>query len=103
MIKNIQAEEIPHYIEKGALIIDIRESYETPKFQFPSHKNVPTSEIGDRLDEIPKTGDVLIYCHSGARSADLVATLNLHYGYENLLNVIGGTIMMSLKLPEHKL
>lgn len=100
MIKNVQVEDLQKYIDANALFIDIREEYEQPKFQLPNHIAIPTSELGDRLDEIPKEGDVLIYCHSGGRSADVVATLSLHYGYENLLNVVGGAMIMAMSKPE---
>ncbi|MBS9768089.1 MAG: rhodanese-like domain-containing protein [Flavobacteriaceae bacterium] len=100
MIKNVRVGDLPQYIEKNALFIDVREEYEQPKFNFANHKTIPTSELADRLSEIPKQGDVLIYCHSGGRSADVVATLNLHYGYDNLLNVVGGAITMAVALPE---
>lgn len=102
MIENVRVEELPKYIDKGALFIDIREEYEQPKFEFPNQLHIPMSELGERLDEIPKEGDVLIYCHSGGRSANVVATLNLHYGYNNLLNIVGGSLMLAMKFPELK-
>lgn len=100
MIQNVQATDLQKYIDKNALFIDVRESYEQPKFAFTNHLEIPMSELENRLGEIPKEGDVLVYCHSGARSADVVATLNLHYGYNNLLNVVGGSIMMAMAMPE---
>lgn len=100
MIKNIEVGDLQKYIDANALFIDIREEYEQPKFDLPNHLSIPTSELGNRLNEIPKEGDVLIYCHSGGRSADVVATLNLHYGYNNLLNIVGGAMIMSMAKPE---
>ncbi len=100
MIKNVQVGDLPKYLEENALFIDVREEYELPKFNFSNHKTIPTSELANRLAEIPKEGDVLIYCHSGGRSADVVAALTMHYGYENLINVVGGAMTMAMALPE---
>lgn len=100
MIKNILVKELPKHIGEKAIFIDVREEYEQPKFDLPNHLHIPMSEILERMEEIPKDGDVLIYCHSGGRSANVVAVLNIDYGYTNLYNVVGGALTMEHLLPE---
>ncbi len=59
MIKNVQVGDLQKYIEANALFIDVREDYEMPKFNFPNHKSIPTSELGEQLSEIPKLKKVM--------------------------------------------
>ncbi len=99
-MKDVQINDLQQYIDRNALFIDVRESYEQPRLTFPNQLEIPMSVIGDRLSEIPKEGEVLIYCQSGIRSANVVAALTEHYGYTNLLNVVGGASMISVGLPE---
>lgn len=97
-MKNIQVGELREYIEKGVLFIDVRESYERPKFDLPNHLSIPMSELSARLGEIPKDKEVCIYCQSGARSLNVVEVLSSQYGYEKLINVQGGASSMALVL-----
>lgn len=99
-MQNVQATDLQRYIDENALFIDIRESYEQPKFVFTNHLEIPTSELTNRLDEIPKEGNVLIYCQLGGRSTNVVTALEAYYGYGNLINIAGGAVMMAMALPE---
>ncbi len=99
-MKDVQVGDLQKYIDEKALFIDVREHYEQPRIAFPNQLEIPTSELGDRLSEVPKEGEVLIYCQSGMRSADVVAALTQHYGYDNLLNVVGGAMTIAMARPE---
>jgi len=46
-------------------------------------------EIPSRLAEIPQDKEVIIYCHSGARSSRVTQFLN-EQGYTNIHNMLGG-------------
>ncbi|MGO1409910.1 rhodanese-like domain-containing protein [Microbacterium sp.] len=68
-------------------LIDVREEHEFAAGRVPGAINVPMSQIGQRLDELPQEFDVI--CHLGGRSAQVAHALEPH-GYE-ATNVEGGT------------
>ncbi|MGO1838696.1 MAG: rhodanese-like domain-containing protein [Candidatus Microbacterium stercoravium] len=71
----------------GIPLIDVREAYEYADGHAPGAVNVPMSEIGGRLDELPAQFDVI--CKSGGRSAQVALALEPR-GYD-VTNVSGGT------------
>jgi len=53
----------------GAALIDVRTPEEYAAKHVEGAKNIPVDDIDTRLAEIPKDKPVVVYCHSGARSA----------------------------------
>ncbi len=98
-VKSVQVSDLQKYIDKKAVFVDVRERSETPKYKFPNIKQIPMSEFKKRLNEIPKQGDVLVFCHSGMRSANVVRFLNKN-GYDNVLNIKGGSMVLSRTFPK---
>ncbi|MDO7882045.1 rhodanese-like domain-containing protein [Salinibacterium soli] len=76
-------------VEKGAVLVDVREQHEWDSGHAPSAILLPLSEIGNRLDDVPE-GEILVICHSGMRSARVTAAL-LELGHE-AVNVAGGMV-----------
>lgn len=69
-------------------LIDVRERDEYARGHVPGAVNIPMSEIGSRLDELPgEAFDVI--CQVGGRSARVVEALESR-GYD-VTNVDGGT------------
>ncbi|WOF23593.1 rhodanese-like domain-containing protein [Microbacterium betulae] len=69
-------------------LIDVRETHEFAAGHVPGAVNIPLSEIGDRLEELPaESFDVI--CELGGRSGRVVEALTAR-GYE-ATNVAGGT------------
>ncbi|WP_456283842.1 rhodanese-like domain-containing protein [Microbacterium sp. JZ101] len=69
-------------------LIDVRETHEFAAGRVPGAVNLPMSELGMRLDELPaEPFDVI--CEVGGRSARVVEALTAR-GYE-ATNVAGGT------------
>lgn len=63
-------------VAKGARLVDVRSSGEFSGGHLPGAKNIPLDAISRRLTELgPKDGPVVVYCRSGARSAQAAATL----------------------------
>lgn len=59
----------------GAALIDVRTPEEYAAKHVDGAKNIPVDEIDTRLSEIPKDKPVVVYCHSGARSATAAKVL----------------------------
>lgn len=85
-MKSITVEELA--ARSGVPLIDVRERDEFAAGHVPGAVNVPLSELGDRLDELPgEAFDVI--CHSGGRSGRAAEALEAR-GYD-ATNVEGGT------------
>lgn len=69
-------------------LVDVREANEFAAGHVPGAVNIPMSEIGGRLDELPAEAFDVI-CQIGGRSARVVEALEAR-GYD-VTNVEGGT------------
>ncbi|MGF6824066.1 rhodanese-related sulfurtransferase [Microbacterium sp. ZKA21] len=69
-------------------LIDVRERDEFARGHVPGAVNIPLSEIGNRLEELPAEAFHVI-CQIGGRSARVVEALEAR-GYD-VTNVDGGT------------
>ncbi|MEA3392342.1 MAG: rhodanese-like domain-containing protein, partial [Candidatus Marinimicrobia bacterium] len=49
-------------------IIDVRPESAYNKGHIPTAKSFPSSEVMDRLDELPKTQYLIFYCETGGRA-----------------------------------
>jgi len=76
--------------DESRLYLDIREIFEQPRINSEKVIQIPLSDLDDRIWEIPKEKEILVFCQSGKRSKKLVDLLKAEYGYENLTNVEGG-------------
>ncbi|HWR84423.1 MAG TPA: rhodanese-like domain-containing protein [Rhodoglobus sp.] len=77
-------------VRAGAKLIDVRERDEWDAVHAPEAVLLPMSELQERLGELPHDEELLIVCHSGARSARVTAFLNRE-GYD-AANVAGGML-----------
>jgi rhodanese-related sulfurtransferase len=73
---------------EGVPLIDVREPDEFAAGRVPGAVNLPMSQLGQRLDELPD-GAFDVICKVGGRSARVAEALNAR-GYE-VVNVDGGT------------
>lgn len=62
-------------VSGGASLVDVRTPEEYAAKHVDGAKNIPVDEIDTRLSEIPKDKPVVVYCHSGARSATAAKVL----------------------------
>jgi rhodanese-related sulfurtransferase len=62
-------------VSQGASLIDVRTPEEYSAKHVDGAKNIPVDEIDTRLSEIPKDKPVVVYCHSGGRSATAAKVL----------------------------
>jgi len=92
--KHIHVNKIRSLQESGATIIDVREESEYEASHIIGAKNIPLSQLRDRIDEIPKNYPVYLHCRSGQRSYNAVLALQ-NLGFDNLFNVSGGFMGIS--------
>ncbi|MEE2771856.1 MAG: HesA/MoeB/ThiF family protein [Bacteroidota bacterium] len=76
--------------DENKTYLDIREIFEQPKIDSEKVIQIPLSSLDERIWEIPKEEEVLVFCQSGKRSGKVVELLQAEYGFENLKNVEGG-------------
>ncbi|MBL7076429.1 MAG: rhodanese-like domain-containing protein [Kiritimatiellae bacterium] len=79
--------DIQAKLEQGALIVDVRTPAEFAGGHYEGAINIPLSGIGASLDQLgsDKSKPIVLYCHSGARSASAKRTIE-QAGYTNVLN-----------------
>ena len=83
----------PGYVEelatKGAHLIDVRTEAEVAQGVIDGAIHIPLHLLPLRTDDIPLDTPVVIYCRSGARSAQACAFM-ASKGYTNMHNLAGG-------------
>ncbi|WP_034886099.1 HesA/MoeB/ThiF family protein [Gillisia sp. JM1] len=76
--------------DESRLYLDIREIFEQPRINSEKVIQIPLSDLDERIWEIPKEEEILVFCQSGKRSKKVVDLLKAEYGFQNLRNVEGG-------------
>jgi len=62
----------------GVTLIDVREPWEAEIASLPRSVLLPLGTLESVLDAIERSKPVVVYCHSGIRSANAVAILGVH-------------------------
>ena len=86
-MKEVSVKEVP----AGAQLIDVREPDEYAAVRAEGAVNIPLSEFVARTDEIDPDQDIYLICKSGGRSAQAGEYLEQARGWDNVINVAGGT------------
>lgn len=72
-----------------AMLIDVREPYETEICRIAGAEHIPMRQIPEHLDAFPRDRHLLILCHSGGRSLRVTEFLRAR-GFSIVSNVAGG-------------
>ncbi len=80
MIKNKEAIQL----------IDVREKYEYEICYLDNCELIPVADIPNHIEKIQKDKTVVIYCHHGVRSANVINYLKKNHQLNNLYNLVGG-------------
>lgn len=86
-MKEVSVDKVP----AGAQLIDVREPDEYAAVRAEGAVNIPLSEFVARTDEIDPERDIYLICKSGGRSAQASEYLEQARGWDNVINVAGGT------------
>lgn len=70
-------------------LIDVREPHEWSAGHLQNATHIPLGQLPQRLAEIPHGRSIVVYCRSGARSANAKQFLR-QQGFDRVANLIGG-------------
>jgi rhodanese-related sulfurtransferase len=76
--------------DERVVIVDVRQPVETRTGSVPGAVLIPLTELGRRLDELPRDRPILTICRSGHRSP--IAARQLRDAGYDVTDVEGGTI-----------
>jgi rhodanese-related sulfurtransferase len=86
----VSVQEARERVEKGALLLDVREQNEYDEERIPGALLLPLSELSARFDELPQGQEIVAQCRSGKRSAQATDFLRAQ-GYD-VVNMTGGIL-----------
>jgi sulfur-carrier protein adenylyltransferase/sulfurtransferase len=78
-------------------LIDVREPYEYEIARIEGSRLIPLGELETHVSELPRTGALVLQCHSGGRSEHAVRILQ-EAGFQNALNLEGGIEAWSIEV-----
>jgi len=100
-LREIDVHQLESRMEKDSnfVILDVRELHEVDICRLPDSVVIPLGELPDRLDELDRDAETIIYCKVGGRSAKALAILN-EAGFTDVCHVIGGINAWSTEIDE---
>lgn len=73
----------------SVVLLDVREPYEREIASIEPSLHIPMNDVPQRLAEIPRDRQVVVYCHTGGRSM-MVASYLMGEGFPSVANLSGG-------------
>ena len=70
-------------------VLDVRTVQEFDRGHIEGAINIPVDELQDRLEELDRSDDILVYCKSGIRSSQAMKIL-AENGFSMVYNMLGG-------------
>jgi sulfur-carrier protein adenylyltransferase/sulfurtransferase len=87
--------ELKERLDRGEVmdLVDVREPFEWRIANLEDHgaRLIPMHDVADRLAELDEDHEIIVYCRTGARSADVARYLR-HRGYDRARNLRGGIL-----------
>jgi len=74
---------------KAPFLLDVREPYEYQLCHLEGSKLIPLGQLPTRVSELDRQSDIVVYCHSGERSANATRLLKSS-GFAKVRNLKGG-------------
>ncbi len=90
-IKEISAQQLAALLqgEESIQVIDVREPWEFEICHIGGEL-IPMQTIPNYFDKVAKDKPVIVHCHHGVRSANVIHWLQKTHGFTNLYNLEGG-------------
>lgn len=105
-LRQIGASDFAALCTRGAqsarpLLLDVREPWEAQtasiRIDGIEARLIPMGQIAERFDELDPQQPVVVYCHHGMRSLQVVAFLS-RQGFDSVYNLAGGIDAWSLEV-----
>jgi len=90
-MQTIDVKTLKEKIDAGLenrIVVDVRDPEETASGMLPGAKNIPLSEISERIDDLKKFDEIFVNCVTGGRSSracEILAQEGM-----NVTNIEGG-------------
>jgi rhodanese-related sulfurtransferase len=100
MVRTISPTELRHRLDgdpTAVCLLDVREPEERAAAAITPSIHIPMYEVAGRLNELPKDREIVVYCHSGARSM-MVAGFLSGRGFDRVSNLTGGIDAWSVEV-----
>ena len=92
-IPEVSVEELKARLDRGErpALLDVREPFEWNIVNLGQYgaRMIPMRQLPERLNELDRDQELIVYCRSGARSANAAAMLAAQ-GFQNVVNLQGG-------------
>ena len=90
-VPEITVEELKARRDRGErfTLVDVREPREWAVSDISGSLKIPLGSLAQSLDKLAQEDEIVVYCRSGARSANAVQFLAGH-GYAGAKNLVGG-------------
>ncbi|MGB0408372.1 MAG: rhodanese-like domain-containing protein [Opitutales bacterium] len=91
MNKEISAAEAAklRQAQPEAVFLDVREEEELAICKIEGALHIPMGEVSARADALPMEQPLVVFCHHGMRSMNVLQYLEAR-GFENVMNMSGG-------------
>jgi adenylyltransferase/sulfurtransferase len=98
-VPTISVRELKSKMDSGESItlIDVREPFEYEIARIEGARLIPLGELETHVGELPKTGALVLQCHSGGRSENAARFLR-EAGFANAVNLEGGIDAWSVEI-----
>ncbi|MBJ6723726.1 rhodanese-like domain-containing protein [Geomesophilobacter sediminis] len=92
-VKNLTSPQVKTFLaqKKDAFLLDVRTPDEYRQAHLHGAVLIPLSELGARLNSVPKNRPVVVYCAVGARSASAAAML-VEKGFRDVYHMTDGIV-----------
>lgn len=90
-MRAIRPAELKQRLQQGEapLIVDVREPWEYQICHIDGSEHIPMQAIPARYPELDRSREIVVVCHHGNRSAQVVQFLE-RVGFDNAINLTGG-------------
>ena len=89
-MRSMSAPQLAAHLESASpLLLDVREPWEFDTCHIDGSINVPMGQVPQRIDELHDADEIIVICHHGVRSQQVIWYLQQHE-FDDLVNLDGG-------------
>ena len=90
-VDEVRPVKLKQLLDHGSrvVLLDVREPFEYALCHIEGSKLIPLGELERRIGELDRNDEIVVYCHTGVRSARAVEFLNSR-GFKSARNLKGG-------------